>query len=52
MSRHSQQGSSAPQTGRASTPPTGEGEGTPGVTGWALHLSPHRAAWRREGVQP
>ena len=26
-----------------------EGEGTPGVTGWALHLSPHRAAWRREG---
>ena len=52
VSRRSQQGSSAPQTGRASTPPMGESEGTPRVTGRALHLSPHRAAGRHEGVQP
>lgn len=52
MSRRSQQGSSAPQTGRASTPPMGEGEGTPGVTGRELHLSPHRAARGHDGVQP
>lgn len=48
VKRRSQQGSSR-QGGRPRC--TGEGEGTLGVADRALHLSPHRAARRREGLQ-